>query len=324
MTLRLRDKVRTRLIPMILASALLAGGVFLVQPKSASAHCDSAVGPVVLGAKKALETGEIKWALAYVKPAAEAEMTAAFNHALEVRKLGGEAKALADRYFEETTVRLHRVGEGADYTGIKENPEITPALEAAEHAVESGDAAEVYALLDDLVTDGVKAYWDRVLHTRATAAEEGTVEALREKAEAELLFEKLIFGIEQAALGLAEGEEGSAAGGHSHGAAGAAEAAKPVQIRIGAQTLHATGIQVHGQTLLPLRAITEAFGGKVLWNGETQTATARVGDADLTVTVGQGSAQIHEGSLMVPGHLLADLLDVELHVDDNIVEFPAR
>ena len=203
---------------VFLVGLLVAGAALLFRPDPASAHCDSAQGPVVTAAMKALETGEIKWALAYVKPDAEAEMTAAFTHALEVRRLGGEARTLADRYFAETTVRLHRVGEGASYTGIKANPEITPGLEAAEKAVESGHLNEVNAILEKAVREGIQEYWQRVVEARERAEKEGTVEALREKAEAELIFEKFVLGVEQAAHGLAGGEEGSAEGGHSHGA----------------------------------------------------------------------------------------------------------
>ena len=36
-----------------------------------------------------------------------------------MRKLNPEAQALADRYFFETLVRIHRAGENAPYTGLK-------------------------------------------------------------------------------------------------------------------------------------------------------------------------------------------------------------
>ena len=36
-----------------------------------------------------------------------------------MRKLNVEAKELADMYFFETLVRVHRTGEGAPYTGLK-------------------------------------------------------------------------------------------------------------------------------------------------------------------------------------------------------------
>ena len=46
-------------------------------------------------------------------------MRQAFEKTLAVRKGGPEARELADQYFFETLVRLHRAGEGAAYTGLK-------------------------------------------------------------------------------------------------------------------------------------------------------------------------------------------------------------
>jgi len=52
----------------------------------------------------------------------------------------GEAEALADRYFIETAIRLHRAGKGAPYTGLKPaEANFGPAILAAERTVESGD-----------------------------------------------------------------------------------------------------------------------------------------------------------------------------------------
>ncbi|MDD2599842.1 MAG: DUF6448 family protein [Kiritimatiellae bacterium] len=57
-------------------------------------------------------------------PEDEAEIKAAFAKAIVVRAKGAEAKELADRYFLETFVRVHRAGEGAPYTGLKDEPVI--------------------------------------------------------------------------------------------------------------------------------------------------------------------------------------------------------
>jgi hypothetical protein len=45
----------------------------------------------------------------------EAEIRNHFQKTLAVRKLNAQAKDLADMYFFETLVRLHRAGEGAGY-----------------------------------------------------------------------------------------------------------------------------------------------------------------------------------------------------------------
>src|SRR4029453_4731890 len=87
----------------------LMGGLFLVL-SSAQAHCDAANGPVATAAVKALETKNVNLILPYVPAATEVELTAAFEQALIARGKGPEAKALADRYFMETAVRLHRAG----------------------------------------------------------------------------------------------------------------------------------------------------------------------------------------------------------------------
>jgi hypothetical protein len=57
---------------------------------------------------------------------------------VQVRKLGGQAQKLADMYFFETLVRIHRAGEGASYTGLKPGAEIDPAIAMADEALESG------------------------------------------------------------------------------------------------------------------------------------------------------------------------------------------
>jgi hypothetical protein len=81
--------------------------------KIALAHCDTLDGPVVEAARAALETGDINSVLVWVQAEHEAEVRNAFSRSIEVRALGDAANQLADMYFFETAVRLHREGEGA-------------------------------------------------------------------------------------------------------------------------------------------------------------------------------------------------------------------
>jgi len=75
-------------------------------------HCDTLDGPVVTAAKRALETGKVNLILPWAPKAAEEEIKSAFGRAQQVRKLGKAAADLADYWFFETVVRLHRAGEG--------------------------------------------------------------------------------------------------------------------------------------------------------------------------------------------------------------------
>lgn len=201
----------TRVLLLALVAVLAAGAALLLRPAPAEAHCDSVNGPVVLAARRALEAGDVALVLPYVQPEAEAELTVAFEQTLEVRALGGKAQELADRYFYETAVRLHRAGEGAPYTGLKEEADFGPALEAAEQALETGSLADVYAVLDETIRHGVEERYHAVLEARERAAEEGTVEANRERVAAELAFEQYVFQVHQAALGAVAHGEGTPA-----------------------------------------------------------------------------------------------------------------
>ncbi len=48
-----------------------------------------------------------------------------------------------------------------------------------------------------------------------------------------------------------------------------------------------------GRTLVPLRAIFEALGAEVLWDGKTQTVTALAGATQIELTIGHSTAHIN-------------------------------
>ena len=107
-----------------------------LKPVTVQAHCDTAEGPAVKDGRKALETGNINYALKWIPADGEAEMRDVFEKALKVRTLGPEAAELADRLFLETMVRIHRMGEGVGFTGIQAvGTQIDPVVKAADEAV---------------------------------------------------------------------------------------------------------------------------------------------------------------------------------------------
>jgi hypothetical protein len=119
-------------------------------------HCDGMDGPVVLLAKKALETGNVNLVLPWVRAEDETEIRHAFDHAVSVRKLGPQARELADMHFFETLVRIHRAGEGAPFTGLKPaGRDLGPAIPAADKALEDGSIETVVKLLNDAVRTGL-------------------------------------------------------------------------------------------------------------------------------------------------------------------------
>jgi hypothetical protein len=140
-----------------LAAAVAALWLATAVSSPAQAHCDGLDGPVVTAARQALETGDPSAALIWVRPDDEPAVRAAFAESLAVRRLGPQARELADRSFFETLVRLHRAAEGASFTGLQPaGRDLGPAIPLADAAVVSGSDAEVNALLAEAVTHGVR------------------------------------------------------------------------------------------------------------------------------------------------------------------------
>src|SRR5512144_356844 len=146
----------TRCITLLVVfSALFLGGTRVW------AHCDGLDGPVVTSARHALESDDLNRVLIWVRAANEVEIRAAFNETMAVRKLSPEAQALADRYFFETLVRIHRAGEGASYTGLKPaGRDLGPAIPAADKAIETGAVGPLEDLLADAIRRGIEEHFE--------------------------------------------------------------------------------------------------------------------------------------------------------------------
>jgi hypothetical protein len=129
----------------------------------ALAHCDTLDGPVVSAARKALDTGNANLVLVWVQKNDEAEIRSALQRARNVRTAGGEAKELADLYFFETLVRVHRAGEGAGYTGLKPAGTIEPPVAAADQAIETGKLQGLAKLIFDRTEKGLHGHFEQVM-----------------------------------------------------------------------------------------------------------------------------------------------------------------
>jgi hypothetical protein len=136
------------------AAIVVASLAALALSSPAFAHCDTLKGPVVTAAAAALEARDPSLVLRWVRPADEALIRSAFQQALVVRALGPEARALADRYFFETVVRIHRAGEGAPYTGLVDR-EPEPIIAATDQAIRLGTTDELEKLLVARVRAGL-------------------------------------------------------------------------------------------------------------------------------------------------------------------------
>ena len=136
----------------------------------AQAHCDTLDGPVVSAGRKALDTGNVNLVLVWVQKDDEKAIRDAFQQARGVRKAGGQAKELADTYFFETLVRVHRAGEGAGYTGLKPAGTIEPPVAAADRAIESGKLGGLAKVVFERTEKGLHGHFDDVMAKKNYAA----------------------------------------------------------------------------------------------------------------------------------------------------------
>jgi hypothetical protein len=150
----------------------------LATAGNALAHCDGLDGPVVNLARQALAKGDVKIILPWVAAGEEAEIRKAFNLTMAVRGKGEKERELADMYFFETLVRVHRAGEGAPYTGLKPaGLDLGPAIPAADKALETGNPQELLKLINGKVHDGIHMYFVAAREKKAHAGD--SVEAGR-------------------------------------------------------------------------------------------------------------------------------------------------
>ena len=146
--------------------------LMLATAGDALAHCDTLDGPVVILARQALAKGDVKIILPWVSAEKEGEIRKAFDLTMAVRGKGEKERELADMYFFETLVRVHREGEGAPYTGLKPaGLDPGPAIPAADKALESGNPGPLLKLVNEKIHEGIHKYYMEAKEKKAHAGE---------------------------------------------------------------------------------------------------------------------------------------------------------
>lgn len=182
----------------LIASVAMAGLAF--------GHCDTMDGPVITDAKAALKAGDATPVLKWVPKADEAEIRQAFKKAIAVRGSSPEARDLADHYFFETLVRIHRAGEGAPYTGLKPAEGGAPdAIAKSDEALETGDVDELASRIGRAVEESVRERFAAAIEAKKAAND--SVEAGRKYVAAYVEFVHYVEGVHDLTTGH---------GGHHH------------------------------------------------------------------------------------------------------------
>jgi hypothetical protein len=200
-------KKKATFIKFVGIGLVAVGIAWALVPQIGRAHCDTLDGPVVMAARAAMDSGNIAPVLKWVHKPDEDAIKDAFAKTLGVRKLSPQAKQLADMYFFETLVRLHRAAEGAPFTGLKPAGEVEPVVAAADKAIESGSLDDLAKEISTLVRNGMHQRFDRVVKTRKEMDQ--STEAGREYVEAYVEFVHYVECLHNDALGAAAHDAGS-------------------------------------------------------------------------------------------------------------------
>lgn len=162
-------------VPSLLAFTVLFSGL-------ARAHCDSMDGPVVKDAQAALAAKNVDSVLKWIRAEDEDAIRKAFDMTLAVRGESEKARDIADRYFIETLVRVHRAGEGEGFTGIKPAGSTDPAIVATDRALDEGDIDRLADEYAAKVREAIKHRFAEAHKKRQTA--DKSVEQGRQYVEA--------------------------------------------------------------------------------------------------------------------------------------------
>jgi len=192
----------TKAITLVMAAGL--AGILIILPAIVHGHCDTLGGPVVKEARTSLETGDITPVLKWIKKEHETELKTAFARTISVRKNGAEAKELADLYFLETLVRLHRAGEGAPYTGLKDEP-LEPIVAMADKALADGTDQELIKTVSSHMASMINEKFNEA--REAMKKKDISIEAGRKFVEAYIVYMHYVEAVHAAIV---------AAGGNHH------------------------------------------------------------------------------------------------------------
>lgn len=159
--LKISDLIRSNAIAGTLVASMLVGSI-------AWAHCDQMDGPVVIDAQAALEQADVTRVLKWIPAGDEQEIRDAFERTLVVRGQSPEARELADRFYFETLIRVHRASEGVAFTGLNHaGTPISPGIALADQALETGSVDALAAQIGQAVEQSIREQFEQTMRTRA-------------------------------------------------------------------------------------------------------------------------------------------------------------
>jgi hypothetical protein len=166
----------------IVAQVLSAFLIVLIFSSISFSHCDSLDGPVIQDARLAFAKNDVMPVLKWVDREDEGQIREAFAKTAALRTKGDEIREIAENYFFETLVRIHRQSEGEGFTGLKPAGVVDPGIDAADRALGSGNGTSLAKKISDAVYRGILQRFTKTMEKKQQA--DRSVEDGREYVEA--------------------------------------------------------------------------------------------------------------------------------------------
>ena len=152
-------------------AAVVALLILLTMTTRSLAHCDSMDGPVIKDAQRAIEMSDITPVLKWVSAKDEDAVKQVFTLTTSTRGQSEAVQKIADNYFFETLVRIHRASEGEGFAGLKPAGSVEPAVAATDRALVEGNIDQLADKIAAAVRDGIKQRFDKAYEGQSSAEE---------------------------------------------------------------------------------------------------------------------------------------------------------
>lgn len=201
-----QSRMKKSLTLLAIVLALAAGPAF--------SHCDSEDGPIIPLIRNSLEDGDITPLLKWLAADDEAEIRSLFTRVRAVRGQSDDAREIADQLFIETFIRVHRAGEGAPFTGIKEAGTTPPIFAELDSALASGNVNALADKIAGAVRENIIRRFNRAVELGKH--QEHSVESGREFVKAYVTYMHFVEGLHNYLAEVEEEHHSSASKSHGH------------------------------------------------------------------------------------------------------------
>ena len=165
----------------------------IINHSQSFSHCDTESGPVIKAAKQAIKTGNVNYILIWVQKDDSEKIIEVFNKTILNIKKDPTNQENYEKELFTTLLKVHREGEGAEFSGIKDDNTVLKPIKMADSAIDDGSIKEVSKMVTNHIERVITEKFTELEHARQFDVND--VEAGREYVRKYVEFMHLIEGL---------------------------------------------------------------------------------------------------------------------------------